>query len=138
VVDPTDEINELLMLTDVLSRLLAIFEFALLRRPIVVMAGDLAEYARDPGVCLDFSSEMIGIQVTDTDGVADAILGGRFDLTAYDAFIARHAGACDGHASARFVERPRSDPAIPPAPPRAVGKLEAMSRPRTRSRTSAR
>ena len=107
VADPTAEINELLMFTDILvtDYSSAIFEFALLRRPIVVLAGDLAEYARDPGVYLDFATEMIGTRVTDTDGVADAILEGRFDLSGYDAFVARHAGACDGHASARFVER---------------------------------
>ena len=107
VVDPTDEINEWLALTDVLvtDYSSAIFEFALLRRPVVLLTGDLAEYSRDPGVCLDFATEMIGTQVMDTDGVAAAILEDRFDLSGYDAFIARHLGACDGHASDRFVER---------------------------------
>jgi len=107
VVDPTDEINEWLALTDVLvtDYSSAIFEFALLRRPVVLLTGDIAEYSRDPGVCLDFATEMIGTQVTDTDGVAAAILEDRFDLSGYDAFIARHLGACDGHASDRFVER---------------------------------
>ncbi|MET1231306.1 MAG: CDP-glycerol glycerophosphotransferase family protein [Candidatus Limnocylindrales bacterium] len=107
VFDPRDEINELLASTDFLitDYSSAIFEFALLRRPIVLLTGDLAEYARDPGVYLDFSSAMIGTQVTDTDGVVDAILQDRFDLSTYDAFIARHVGACDGRASARFVER---------------------------------
>ncbi|HEY8199397.1 MAG TPA: CDP-glycerol glycerophosphotransferase family protein [Candidatus Limnocylindrales bacterium] len=106
VFDPRDEINELLALTDILitDYSSAIFEFALLRRPIVLLTGDLAEYARDPGVCLDFATEMIGTQVVDTDAAAAAILEGRFDLSGYDTFIERHLGACDGHASKRFVD----------------------------------
>ena len=48
---------------------------------------------------------MIGTQVVDTDGVIEAIATSRFDLGAYDAFIARHLGLADGHASDRFVER---------------------------------
>ncbi len=107
VVDPTDEINDLLALTDVLvtDYSSAIFEFALLRRPIVLLVGDLDEYARDPGVCLDFATEMIGTQVADADGVARAILDDDFDLSGYDEFISHHLGACDGHASERFVAR---------------------------------
>ena len=47
---------------------------------------------------------MIGTQVTDTDGVIDAIVSGRFDTSGLDDFIARHVAA-DGSASRRFVER---------------------------------
>jgi hypothetical protein len=47
---------------------------------------------------------MIGTQVVDTDAAAAAILEGRFDLSGYDTFIERHLGACDGHASKRFVD----------------------------------
>jgi hypothetical protein len=43
--------------------------------------------------------------VPDTDGVIEAILGGHFDMAGYDDFIARHLGAADGGASARFVGR---------------------------------
>lgn len=106
VVDPASEVNDLFVLTDVLvtDYSSSIFEYALLRRPLVLLVGDLAEYERDPGLYLDYRAEMIGTQVADTDGVAEAILGGRFDLSGYDAFIARYLGACDGHASERFVE----------------------------------
>jgi CDP-ribitol ribitolphosphotransferase len=107
LIDATDEINDVLALTDILvtDYSSAIFEFALLRRPMVILVGDLADYARDPGVCLDVATELVGTQVVDTDGVASAILEDRFDLSGYDAFIARHVGACDGHASERFVAR---------------------------------
>ena len=51
----------------------SVIEFALLRRPIVLLVPDLAEYEREPGLYLDYRTEMIGTQVLDTDGVADAI-----------------------------------------------------------------
>ena len=107
VVDPGAEINDLLALTDVLvtDYSSSIFEYALLRRPLVLLAGDLATYEVDPGLYLDYRTEMIGTQVADTDGVIAAIREDRFDLAGYDAFIARHLSGCDGRASARFVER---------------------------------
>jgi len=106
VVDPRLEINGLLAATDILvtDYSSAIFEFALLRRPLVLLVGDLEEYERAPGLYLDYRTEMIGTQVQDTDGVATAILEGRFDLSGYDAFIDRHVGPTGGRASERFVE----------------------------------
>jgi hypothetical protein len=71
----------------------------------VLLVGDLAEYGRDPGLYVDYRTDMIGTQVDDTDGVIAAIVEERFDLTPYDAFIDRHLGAPDGGASSRFVER---------------------------------
>jgi CDP-glycerol glycerophosphotransferase (TagB/SpsB family) len=105
--DPADEINELFTVADVLvtDYSSSIFEWALLRRPLVLLVPDLAEYERDPGLYLDFRRDMIGAQVADTEGVARAILAGDFDMSGYDAFIERHMGACDGQASERFVER---------------------------------
>lgn len=105
VVDPRAELNELLCLTDVLvtDYSAAVFEYALLRRPLVLLVPDLADYERDPGMYVDYGAEMIGTQVVDTDGVAAAILSGGFDPSGYDAFIERHAGACDGGATERFV-----------------------------------
>ena len=48
----------------------SIFEWALLRRPLVLVVDDLEAYERDPGLYLDYRTEMIGTQVADTDGVA--------------------------------------------------------------------
>jgi len=100
-------LNELLALTDILvtDYSSAIFEYALLRRPIVLLVGDLDAYEADPGLYIDYRTGMIGTPVTDTDGAIEAILADRFDLSTYEAFIARHLGACDGGASARFVDR---------------------------------
>jgi CDP-ribitol ribitolphosphotransferase len=107
VVDPAAEINDLLAATDILitDYSSSVVEFALLGRPIVLLVGDLAEYERDPGLYLDYRTEMIGTQVTDTDGVIGAIAAGRFDVTGYDAFIDRQLGPARGGASRRFVER---------------------------------
>jgi teichoic acid ribitol-phosphate primase len=107
VADPTGDINDLLALADILitDYSSSIVEFALLRRPIILLVGDLAEYEVDPGLYLDYRTEMIGTQVTDTDGIIEAIAGNDFDMTGYDRFVERQLGASRGGASARFVER---------------------------------
>ena len=107
VVDPATEINDLLTATDVLitDYSSSIFEWALLRRPLVLLVPDLAAYESDPGLYLDYRTEMIGTQVLDTAGVAQAVLTAQVDAGAWDAFIDRHLGTGVGHASERFVER---------------------------------
>ena len=107
VIDHTAEINEVFTVCDILvtDYSSSILEWALLRRPLVLLVGDLDRYEHDPGMYLDYRHGMIGTQVTDTDGVAAAILGDAFDLDAYDAFVERHLAMSDGQASARFVER---------------------------------
>ena len=111
VADPASELNDLLIIADILvtDYSSSIFEWALLRRPLVLLVDDLETYQRDPGLYLDFEHEMIGTQVRDTPGVAAAILNDRFDFSTYPAFIARHLGPCDGAASRRFVERLLAD-----------------------------
>lgn len=106
VVEPAFELNELLTVTDILitDYSSSIFEYALLRRPLILLTADLAEYEREPGLYLDFRTGMIGTQVVDTEGVVDAILNEKFDTSGYDEFIERHLGASDGQASQRFVE----------------------------------
>jgi CDP-ribitol ribitolphosphotransferase len=107
VLDPADELDHAFAVTDVLvtDYSSSIFEWALLRRPLVLLVPDLVEYEADPGLYLDYRMEMIGALVTDTDGVAAAVLEGRLDRAAYDAFVARHLGSAPGGASDRFVER---------------------------------
>jgi CDP-glycerol glycerophosphotransferase (TagB/SpsB family) len=106
VADPKHEINDLLALTDVLITDFSssIVEFALLRRPVILLVGDLATYEVDPGLYLDYRTEMIGTQVTDTDGIIEAIATGRFEMDGYDAFIDRQLGSSRGGASDRFVD----------------------------------
>jgi teichoic acid ribitol-phosphate primase len=106
VIDHQLDLNELLTATDVLitDYSSSIFDVALLRRRLLLLVEDLDAYEHDPGMYLDYRTEMIGTQVADTDGAIRALLEDRFDLDPYDAFIERHLGASDGHASDRFVE----------------------------------
>ena len=75
---------------------------------------DLAAYERDPGLYLDYRTEMIGTQVVDTAGVAAAILAAKVDL----------AGLGRVHrAPPRAGHRPRERAlrrAVPDAPERDV------------------
>ena len=107
VADPIDELNDLLAAADVLitDYSSSIFEWALLGRPLVLLVPDLEEYEQDPGLYLDYRTELIGDQVQDTDGVIEAIRAGNVDHAAFEAFASRHLGAHDGRASERFVER---------------------------------
>jgi len=125
VVDPAEDMNDLLLATDVLvtDYSSSIFEWALLRRPLILLVPDLADYERDPGLYLDYRTGMIGAQVVDTAGVVAALAAlaspaavetsaapsaagpAAVDAAAYDAFVARHLGASDGHAAERIVER---------------------------------
>ena len=104
---PDEDLNDWLCAADVLltDYSSSIFEWALLRRPLVLLVDDLETYEREPGLYLDYRTEMIGTQVRDTEGVARAIREAQVDAGAWDAFIARNLGACDGRASERFVER---------------------------------
>ena len=101
------DMNDLLALADVLvtDYSSSVFEFALLRRPIVLVVPDLEAYERDPGLYLDLRTDLVGTLVRDTDAAAAAITAAPVDEAAYDAFIARNLGGCDGHAAERIVER---------------------------------
>lgn len=107
VVDPADDMNELLAATDILitDYSSTIFEYVLLRRPLVLLVPDLDAYEQAPGLYVDYRSEMVGVHVRDTAAAAAAILDGAFDLAAYEPFIARHLGASDGRASQRIIDR---------------------------------
>lgn len=107
VVERGFELNDLLVATDVLvtDYSSAIFDAALLRRRLLLLVDDLEAYELEPGLYLDYRTEMIGTQVRDTAGVIRALQEDAFDLAAYEPFVARHLGASDGHASSRFVER---------------------------------
>jgi CDP-ribitol ribitolphosphotransferase len=107
VAEPLDELNDLLAATDVLvtDYSSSIFEWSLLHRPLVLLVPDLAAYEQDPGLYLDYRTDMIGTQVVDTAGVIAAVLAARTDVAAEDAFATRHLGPHDGRASDRFVER---------------------------------
>lgn len=100
------DINELFTITDVLvtDYSSSIFEYALMRKPLILLVDDLEEYSADPGLYLDYRTDMIGEFAMGPDDISRLILAGDFDLSAYDAFIERHCRFDDGSASQRFVE----------------------------------
>ena len=107
VIHPATEINDVFTITDILvtDYSSVVFDWALLKRPLALLVADLAEYESDPGLFLDYRTDMIGTQVHDTAGVAHAIAEEAFDMAPYDAFIDRHLGTARGDASTRFVDR---------------------------------
>jgi CDP-ribitol ribitolphosphotransferase len=106
VADPAAEMNDLLAAADVLitDYSSSIFEWALLRRPLLLHLPDLATYERDPGLYLDLEADRPGTIAIAMDEVI-AALTGTGPAVPDEAFIRRHLDACDGHASERFVER---------------------------------
>jgi CDP-glycerol glycerophosphotransferase (TagB/SpsB family) len=107
VIERTLELNEAFAAADVLVTDFssALYEWALLRRPLVLLTIDLDAYERDPGLYLDPRTELIGERVADPSDLPRAIAAARVDEAAWTAFIGRQVEACDGRASARFVER---------------------------------
>jgi CDP-ribitol ribitolphosphotransferase len=107
VIEPSVEMNEVFAAADVLvtDYSSSIFEWALLRRPLVLLTSDLAEYEREPGLYLDPRTELIGDRVDDPADLPRAIAAARVDEAAWAAFVARQIEACDGAASDRFVAR---------------------------------
>jgi len=99
------DVNELFAATDVLvtDYSSSVFEWALMRKPLVLLVDDLESYKADPGFYFDFDAEMIGEFARSTEEVAEAILRHDIDLTRFDAFIEKHCANDDGHASERFV-----------------------------------
>jgi CDP-glycerol glycerophosphotransferase (TagB/SpsB family) len=107
VIDRALELNEAFAAADVLvtDYSSAIYEWALLRRPLVLLTADLEAYERDPGLYLDPRRDLVGERVDSPAELADAIARASVDEAAWSAFIAQRLEACDGRASARFVER---------------------------------
>jgi len=100
------DVNELFTVTDVLitDYSSCIFEYARLGKQLILLVDDLEEYSRDPGLYLDYASEMIGDQARSTAEVGRLIDRDDFDPAEYDEFVATHCGMMDGDSSRRFVD----------------------------------
>ncbi len=99
------EITELLMSADVLvtDYSSTIFEFALLRRPIVFFCPDLEQYTADRDFYYPFEDYIVGPLVAHSEDLAAAIASASVDER-LDDFVERFCGACDGHSSQRITE----------------------------------
>ncbi|HEU4671363.1 MAG TPA: CDP-glycerol glycerophosphotransferase family protein [Candidatus Limnocylindrales bacterium] len=108
LVDVSDapEINELMLASDVLvtDYSSAVFEFALLGRPIVVYAPDLEAYERERDLYIDIRT-LPGPVLATTEAVAAWLRAGEVDEAAIIAFARRWFTVADGQATVRFVDR---------------------------------
>ena len=98
------EITELLMASDVLvtDYSSTIFEFALLRRPMVFFCPDLEEYTAGRDFYRPFEQYVTGPLVQDAGELADAIRSAEVGER-LDEFLREFMDACDGHSSERIV-----------------------------------
>ncbi|MEU2203393.1 CDP-glycerol glycerophosphotransferase family protein [Microbacterium oleivorans] len=103
----TADMNDLLMATDVLvtDYSSSIFEFALLRRPIVLFVPDLTEYAGSRSFYRPFSAYVTGPVVEDPSELVDALRDATVDPAALTAFLEEFCGALDGRSTQRIVDR---------------------------------
>jgi CDP-glycerol glycerophosphotransferase (TagB/SpsB family) len=100
------DINELMLVSDLLvtDYSSAIYEFALLGRPILFLAPDDAAYRDERGFYLDFPADLPGPVHTTTLSLAEAIATGTFDLGRVRRFAAASFDVADGHATERLVD----------------------------------
>jgi CDP-glycerol glycerophosphotransferase (TagB/SpsB family) len=101
------DINELMLVSDVLvtDYSSAVYEFALLGRPILFLAPDVAAYEDERGFYFDFRAEAPGPIVATTAELAALLRAGVFDLDRVEAFRRASFDAADGRASTRVVDR---------------------------------
>lgn len=108
VIDVSDhpDINELMLVSDILvtDYSSAIFEFALLGRPIVFLAPDHRDYVGERGFYLDFPADLPGPVFETTSALAAYLRAGTFDTARVEAFASVSFDVADGRASERFVD----------------------------------
>jgi teichoic acid ribitol-phosphate primase len=109
VIDVSDhpDINELLPVADVLitDYSSVMYEYALLRRPMLFFAPDLDEYHDERGFYFDYRTGVPGPVIRESAEVARWLRSGDFDRDRVDAFARASFDVADGHATARFIER---------------------------------
>ena len=109
VVDVSDypDINELMLISDVLvtDYSSAIYEFALLDRPMAFFAPDHAAYEAERGFYFDYQTGVPGPVFEDTAGLAAWLRAGDFDLERVARFRDQSFDVADGRATERFIER---------------------------------
>ncbi len=129
------EMTELMMAADALvtDYSSAIFEYALLDRPIVFFCPDLEDYTASRDFYRPFAHYVMGPLVTDGMQLAEAIRSARTGERSAD-FLEEFMSACDGRSSERIVreilrsprarvERAAVAPGGTPEPTRADGRI---------------
>ena len=100
-------INQLLQVTDILitDYSSVIYEYALLKRPMIFFAYDKKEYSVIRGFHNDFDTFAPGKICTSFDEVINAIKTEDFDVHKVDKFVDENFDYLDGHSSDRFIDR---------------------------------
>jgi teichoic acid ribitol-phosphate primase len=108
VIDVSDwpELNELMLVSDLLltDYSSAIYEFALLERPIVFFAPDEIAYEAERGLYWDFRREAPGPIARTTEELIGLLRAGVSDLDRVRAFRAASFDVADGRATDRLVD----------------------------------
>ena len=101
------DMNELMFVADLLvtDYSSAIFEYALLGRPMAFLAPDADAYERERGFYLDFRRDMPGPIFATTEELGAWVAAGDLDPARSKAFAGTSFDVADGGASARFVDR---------------------------------
>lgn len=108
VVDASAEpdLNDLMLVSDVLvtDYSSAMYEFALLERPIAFFAPDHAAYERERGFYLRWPEDLPGPVFETTEALASWLRAGDVDLERVRRFKAESFDVADGRATERFVD----------------------------------
>jgi CDP-glycerol glycerophosphotransferase (TagB/SpsB family) len=100
------DINELMLVSDVLitDYSSAIYEFALLRRPMVFFAPDYEAYERERGFYFDYRTGVPGPIFETTVALAAYLKAGIFDLERVERFRRESFDVADGRSTARVTD----------------------------------
>jgi len=108
VIDVSDEpeLNDLMLVSDVLvtDYSSAMYEFALLERPIAFFAPDHVAYERERGFYLDYTRDLPGPIFETTEALGAWLVAGDADLDAIRRFRAASFDAADGGSTQRFID----------------------------------
>jgi len=99
----------------------AMYEFALLGRPIAFFTPDADRYVEERGFYLDFPADLPGPAFTRSEDLAAYLRAGVFDLDRVRGFAASSFDVADGRATERFVRE-----VVGPALERAPGGAHAI------------
>ncbi|WP_067925709.1 bifunctional glycosyltransferase/CDP-glycerol:glycerophosphate glycerophosphotransferase [Alicyclobacillus shizuokensis] len=100
------DVNELLLIADLLITDYSsiVFEFSLLRRPIIFYAYDLEEYLSERGFYYDYTKFVPGPIARTTEEVVRLISAGAFDLDRIERFSEHFFDHRDGLSLHRFMQ----------------------------------
>lgn len=100
------DINELMLVSDILvtDYSSAIYEFALLGRPMVFFAPDYEAYEQERGFYFDYRTGVPGPIFETTEALAAYLRDGTFDTDRVERFRRASFDIADGHSSARVAD----------------------------------